>query len=59
MCALCLPLRIGRGMIQETDKKRRAAQKDAFSSAIGEQLLRERFLSLSYKTKQPTEDRTV
>lgn len=43
-------------MTQEADKKRRAVQKDAFSSAIGEQLLRERFLSVSYKTKQPTEE---
>lgn len=47
---LCL-LGIGRDMTQETDKKRRVAQKDAFSSAIGEQLLRERFLSVSYKMK--------
>lgn len=50
---LCL-LGIGRDMTQETGKKRRVAQKDAFSSAIGEQLLRERFLSVSYKMKQPT-----
>lgn len=46
---LCL-LAIGRGMSQEAGKKRRVAQKDAFSSAISVQLLREWFLPVSYET---------